>query len=60
MNIYTLMTRSNHSHRYRRQMNEKMRLVFFKALRGYVGYIGELGHQSQKHLDTLVRDIFRI
>lgn len=24
------------------------------------GYIGELGHQSQKHLDTLVRDIFRI
>ena len=25
-----------------------------------IGYIGELGHQSQKHLDTLVRDIFRI
>ena len=24
------------------------------------GYIGGLGHQSQKHLDTLVRDIFRI
>ena len=24
------------------------------------GYIGELGHQRQKHLDTLVRDIFRI
>lgn len=26
----------------------------------FIGYIGELGHQSQKHLDTLVRDIFRI
>ena len=25
-----------------------------------IGYIGELGHQRQKHLDTLVRDIFRI
>ncbi|MFW9626424.1 MAG: hypothetical protein ACMV1K_06775 [Sulfurospirillum sp.] len=36
MNIYTLMTRSNRSYRYRRQMNEKMRLEFFKALRGYV------------------------
>lgn len=36
MNIYTLTTRSNRSHRYRRQMNEKMRLEFFKALRGYV------------------------
>ena len=36
MNIYTLMTRRNRSYRYRRQMNEKMRLEFFKALRGYV------------------------
>jgi len=36
MNIYTLMTRSNRSGMYRRQMNEKMRLEFFKALRGYV------------------------
>ena len=26
----------------------------------FIGYIGELGHQRQKHLDTLVRDIFRI
>jgi hypothetical protein len=25
-----------------------------------VGYNGELGHQRQKHLDTLVGDIFRI
>ena len=25
-----------------------------------VGYIGGLGHQRQKYLDTLVRDIFRI
>lgn len=24
------------------------------------GYIGGLGHQRQKYLDTLVRDIFRI
>jgi hypothetical protein len=24
------------------------------------GYNGELGHQRQKHLDTLVGDIFRI
>ncbi|MFW9617869.1 MAG: hypothetical protein ACMV0K_00100 [Sulfurospirillum sp.] len=26
----------------------------------YIGYIGGLGHQRQKYLDTLVRDIFRI
>ena len=26
----------------------------------YSGYIGGLGHQRQKYLDTLVRDIFRI
>ena len=36
MNIYTLTTRSNRSHMYRRHMNEKMRLEFFKALRSYV------------------------
>ena len=25
-----------------------------------IGYNGELGHQRQKHLDTLVGNIFRI
>ena len=36
MNMYTLLTRSNRSYRYRRQINATLRLVFFKALRGYV------------------------
>ena len=27
---------------------------------GTYGYIGGLGHQRQKYLDTLVRDVFRI
>lgn len=36
MKVYTLNTRSIRSRMYRMQMNEKMRLEFFKALRAYV------------------------
>ena len=32
----------------------------YKTNQWLTGYNGELGHQRQKHLDTLVRDIFRI
>jgi hypothetical protein len=32
----------------------------FYPLYELAGYNGELGHQRQKHLDTLVGDIFRI
>ena len=31
-----------------------------ERLNGQSGYIGGLGHQRQKHLDTLVGNIFRI
>ena len=36
MKVYTLKTRSIRSRMYRMQMNEKMRLEFFKGLRAYV------------------------
>ena len=39
---------------------ELAKLLDINAQSIYAGYNGELGHQRQKHLDTLVGNIFRI